>query len=158
MGSSVFASFASGEQAEDAVLARPPGTRGFVARTLSRHPLAAFVGLQVAVTLAGALVSVLVEGPRLAPAAPARFAGVVAFTGLAMTAGAFFVMNWGQRHTTAVRAALIFSLEPVAAALFSHFVGGEALSALDWVGGSLIVLGVVVGELGGALTAPPARA
>lgn len=41
-GSSVFASFASGEQAEDAVLARPPGTRGFVARTLSRHPLAAF--------------------------------------------------------------------------------------------------------------------
>jgi 4-diphosphocytidyl-2-C-methyl-D-erythritol kinase len=39
-GSSVFASFASGEQAEDAVLARPPGTRGFVARTLSRHPLA----------------------------------------------------------------------------------------------------------------------
>ncbi len=40
-GSSVFASFASGEQAESAVLARPPGTRGFVARTLSRHPLAA---------------------------------------------------------------------------------------------------------------------
>jgi len=41
-GSSVFASFASGEQAESAVLARPRGTRGFVARTLDRHPLAAF--------------------------------------------------------------------------------------------------------------------
>ena len=41
-GSSVFASFASGEHAESAVLARPPGTRGFVARTLARHPLAAF--------------------------------------------------------------------------------------------------------------------
>jgi len=40
-GSSVFASFASCEQAESAVLARPPGTRGFVARTLSCHPLAA---------------------------------------------------------------------------------------------------------------------
>jgi len=40
-GSSVFASFASGEQAQGAVLARPPGTRGFVARSLPRHPLAA---------------------------------------------------------------------------------------------------------------------
>ena len=41
-GSSVFASFASGEQACSAVLARLPGMHGFVARTLSRHPLAAF--------------------------------------------------------------------------------------------------------------------
>jgi 4-diphosphocytidyl-2-C-methyl-D-erythritol kinase len=41
-GSSVFASFASGEHAESAVLARLPGMRGFVARTLDRHPLAAF--------------------------------------------------------------------------------------------------------------------
>jgi len=41
-GSSVFASFASGELAHGAVLARPPGTRGFVARSLGRHPLAAF--------------------------------------------------------------------------------------------------------------------
>jgi len=40
-GSSVFASFASGEQAQGAVLARPPGTRGFVARSLARHPLTA---------------------------------------------------------------------------------------------------------------------
>ncbi len=39
-GSSVFASFASGELARDAVQARLPGMHGFVARTLSRHPLA----------------------------------------------------------------------------------------------------------------------
>jgi len=41
-GSAVFASFASGKLARDAVLATPPGMRAFVARTLSRHPLAAF--------------------------------------------------------------------------------------------------------------------
>ena len=75
-----------------------------------------------------------------------------------MTAGAFFVMNWAQRHTTAVRAALIFSLEPVAAALFSHFVGGEPLSTLDWLGGGLIVVGVAVGEVGGAFSSPVAPA
>jgi 4-diphosphocytidyl-2-C-methyl-D-erythritol kinase len=41
-GSAVFASFASGELARDAVLATPPGMQGFAARALSRHPLAAF--------------------------------------------------------------------------------------------------------------------
>lgn len=41
-GSAVFASFASGELARSAVAASPPGTRGFVARPLSRHPLAGF--------------------------------------------------------------------------------------------------------------------
>jgi drug/metabolite transporter (DMT)-like permease len=68
-----------------------------------------------------------------------------------MTAGAFFVMNWAQRHTTAVRAALIYSLEPLAAALFSHVYGGEPLGPMDWAGGGLIVLAVVAGEVGGAL-------
>jgi drug/metabolite transporter (DMT)-like permease len=116
-----------------------------------RHPLVPFVTVQVATTLAGALAAIPLEGVRLAPGALAHFAGVVAFTGVAMTGLAFFVMNWGQRHTTAVRAALIFSLEPVAAALFSHFYGGEPLGAPEVLGGALVVLGVVVGEVGGAL-------
>jgi 4-diphosphocytidyl-2-C-methyl-D-erythritol kinase len=41
-GSAVFGLFASIGEAEAAIAARPPGTRGFVARTLDRHPLAAF--------------------------------------------------------------------------------------------------------------------
>ena len=41
-GSAVFASFASGELARNAVLATPPGMQGFIARALARHPLAAF--------------------------------------------------------------------------------------------------------------------
>lgn len=133
----------------------------FTAEWSPRHALAPFVGTQVAVTFAGALLSMGVEGARLAPASPARFAAVVAFTGVIMTAGAFFVMNWGQRHTSAVRAALIFSLEPVTAALFSAWYWREPLGPFELTGGGLIVLGVVLGELGGALEArvtpaPPA--
>jgi 4-diphosphocytidyl-2-C-methyl-D-erythritol kinase len=41
-GSSVYALFASAGEAEAAVAARPPGMRGFVARTLACHPLASF--------------------------------------------------------------------------------------------------------------------
>jgi drug/metabolite transporter (DMT)-like permease len=121
----------------------------FIAEWSPRHPLALFTLLQVGVTAALAPLLFPLEPVRLAPT-PALWA-TVAFTGLVMTAGAFFLQNWAQRHTTAVRAALIFSLEPVAAALFSHFAGGEPLAALDWAGGGLIVLGVVAGEVGGAL-------
>jgi drug/metabolite transporter (DMT)-like permease len=123
-----------------------------------RHPLAPFVAVQVGVTLLGALASMAIEGPRLAPAAPPRFAAIVAFTGIAMTAVAFFVMNWAQRHTSAVRAALIYSLEPVTAALFSAWYWGEPLGPWELSGGGLIVLGVLLGELGGALEARPVPA
>jgi 4-diphosphocytidyl-2C-methyl-D-erythritol kinase len=41
-GGSVFAPFASDAEARAAVDARPPAMQGFVARTLARHPLAAF--------------------------------------------------------------------------------------------------------------------
>ena len=41
-GGCVFATFGSEEQARRAFEARPPGMAGFVARTLSRHPLADF--------------------------------------------------------------------------------------------------------------------
>jgi 4-diphosphocytidyl-2-C-methyl-D-erythritol kinase len=42
-GGGVFAPFSSEAEARAAVDGRPPSMRGFVARTLARHPLAAFV-------------------------------------------------------------------------------------------------------------------
>jgi drug/metabolite transporter (DMT)-like permease len=125
----------------------------FTGEWSSRHPLAPFVAVQVWVTFAGALLSLLVEAPELRPASPVRFGAVIAFTGLAMTAAAFFVMNWAQRHTTAVRTALIFSLEPVGAALFSAWYWREPLGPWELGGGALIVLAVVLGEVGGLLEA-----
>jgi len=118
-----------------------------------RHPLVPFTLAQVAVVLLGALLALPVEGARFDASRWPAFAGIVAFTGVCMTAGAFFVMNWAQRHTTAVRAALIFALEPVAAALFSWAVIGERLGQAGWWGGAVIVLGVAAGEVGGALEA-----
>ncbi len=124
----------------------------FTSEWSPRHQLVPFTLAQVSVGFAGALaVLVPLEGPRLDLSGAPAFVGTVVFTGVLMTAIAFLVMNWAQRHTTAVRAALVFSLEPVAAALFSHWYGGERLSRGDWVGGGLIVFGVVVGEAGAAL-------
>jgi drug/metabolite transporter (DMT)-like permease len=121
----------------------------FMSEWSPRHPLVPFTLVQVSVVLAGALLMIPIEGARLDPAGLPTFLGVIAFTGLVMTAGAIFVMNWAQRHTGAVRAALIYALEPVAAALFSQLVIGEELGVAGWIGGGLTVLGVLVGELSG---------
>lgn len=123
----------------------------FTSEWAPRHPVGPLTLLQVAVAFLGALALLPFEASYFRPEGTAVFAATVAFTGVFMTALGFFVQNWGQRYTTAVRAALIFSLEPVAAALFSHYYGGEVLRATDWVGGALIALGVVAGEVGGLI-------
>jgi drug/metabolite transporter (DMT)-like permease len=116
-----------------------------------RHPLLALTAVQVAVTFLGSLALLAFEPVRIVPSA--ELAGTVAFTGIVMTVGAFFVMNWAQRHTTAVRAAIIYAIEPPAAAVFSNLVTGEVLPPVGIAGGALILVGVLVAELGGALEA-----
>jgi len=79
------------------------------------------------------------------------FLGAVAFCGLFASAFAISVQTWGQARTTAVRAALIYSMEPVFAAVYSVALGYETLGVREWVGGGLIVAGVLMAELGGHL-------
>jgi drug/metabolite transporter (DMT)-like permease len=45
------------------------------------------------------------------------------------------------------RAALIFCFEPLFAALTSWLILGERLSVLQWSGGALILVGMVLAEL-----------
>jgi drug/metabolite transporter (DMT)-like permease len=116
-----------------------------------RHPLGALIFVQIAVTFLGSLVLLAFAPVSLVPSR--ELAGTVLFTSLVMTVAALFVMNWAQRRVNAVRAAIIYSLEPPSAALFSHLVTGEVLPALGIVGGVCIMLGVVVAEVGGALQA-----
>lgn len=79
------------------------------------------------------------------------FLGAVAFCGLCASALALCVQTWAQARTTAVRVALICSMEPVFTAVYSVGLGYETLGVREWVGGGLIVLGVLVAELGGLL-------
>jgi drug/metabolite transporter (DMT)-like permease len=68
-------------------------------------------------------------------------------TVLGATVAAFLLQSWGQRQTTATRAALIFALEPVFAGLASYFWLGERLNGRGWVGAGLVLLGVLLAEL-----------
>ena len=53
-----------------------------------------------------------------------------------------------QKGTTATRAALIFSAEPVVASFFAAIVISEHLSKMEWIGGLIIIAGIIYTETG----------
>ncbi|PLX40052.1 MAG: EamA/RhaT family transporter [Deltaproteobacteria bacterium] len=67
-------------------------------------------------------------------------------TAVFATTYAFWVQTTFQKWTTPTRAALIYTLEPVFAAVFSIWLLSEKLSTIGWIGGALIVCGMVVAE------------
>jgi len=70
-----------------------------------------------------------------------------AITAVFATAYAFWAMTTFQNRTTPTRAALIYTLEPVFAAIFSVWLAGDRLTAIGWAGGALIVFGMLVAEI-----------
>ena len=64
------------------------------------------------------------------------------------TALALFIQNRMQKDTTTVKAALIYAMEPVFAAVFSFILLGEVLGWLGILGGGLILSGMLCSEWG----------
>jgi drug/metabolite transporter (DMT)-like permease len=64
------------------------------------------------------------------------------------TAFALFIQNRMQKETTAVKASLIYAMEPVFAVIFSFLLLGEVLGWLGILGGGLILAGMLSSELG----------
>ena len=67
-------------------------------------------------------------------------------TAVFATVYAFWAMTTFQSLTTPTRAALIYTLEPVFAAIFSIWLAGDRLTAIGWAGGALIVIGMIFAE------------
>ena len=74
-------------------------------------------------------------------------AGVIAFLAVVPTLSAFFLQMNAQKHVAPMRVSLIFSLEPVFAALFAWTLGGELFRPIGAAGGALIVAAMAVSEL-----------
>lgn len=82
---------------------------------------------------------------RLEPSASLWFG--IFFTGVVASAVAIAAQAWSQTQLSAVRAAVIYSLEPVFAVLTAVAVGQGAPSASEVAGGALILLAVLISEL-----------
>jgi len=124
-----------------------------VGRYSLHHSVGALSFLQVATT---ALLSALAL-PILAIAgwqAP-RFDGskelflAIAITSVLATAVAFSAQVWAQRYTSPGHAAILFSLEPVFAALTSYIVVHERLGRRALAGAALVMMGILLSELKG---------
>jgi drug/metabolite transporter (DMT)-like permease len=72
---------------------------------------------------------------------------ILIYLALFGTVYTFFMQTAMQRFTTATRTALVFSMEPVFAALFAYLLAGETLGAWGWFGGSLIFSGMIIAEI-----------
>lgn len=94
--------------------------------------------------LGGTLLSPVLESPFLFW--DGLFAAYLLFTGVLATGVAFYVQNKAQQYTTPNRTALIFSLEPFFAALFAYWILGYALSGKEWLGGCLVLAGILISE------------
>jgi len=97
------------------------------------------VGVFAALTFGWAEKPFLVATPRLIMA--------LAITAVFATAISFALYTWAQGHTTATRAALIFSLEPVFAGLVAWIWAGEAWTGRALFGAALILAGIMAVEL-----------
>tara|TARA_Y100000994_G_C15467981_1_gene349733 strand:- start:41 stop:643 length:603 start_codon:yes stop_codon:yes gene_type:complete len=68
-------------------------------------------------------------------------------TGILATFVAIMFMVWAQTILGPNQTAVLLSLEPVFAALFSTFFAGEILGIYGWIGGMVVVLGVISSEI-----------
>lgn len=84
-----------------------------------------------------------------------RLVVAILVTAVLATGLAFSIQNWAQQYIPAAHTALIFTLEPVFAALFSWLITGEHLGSRALLGSGLILAGMVISEIWGASMPSP---
>jgi drug/metabolite transporter (DMT)-like permease len=112
---------------------------------LRDSPVLPLTGVELVTTALLSLASGLVEGKPLPPVTGGNVA-LLLYLGLLATAVTLWGQVYGQRSTTANRAAFLFALEPVFAVYFAWLVRSRAPSTLEWAGGALIVVAAIVAD------------
>ncbi|MEQ2130162.1 DMT family transporter [Caldanaerobacter subterraneus] len=97
------------------------------------------------VALLSGIVSLIFEKPFIPTSLDVW--GAIIITGVFATAFAFVAQNTMQAYTTATHTALIFSLEPVFAALAAYLIAGETMSIRAIIGGAFMLAGIILSEL-----------
>jgi drug/metabolite transporter (DMT)-like permease len=99
------------------------------------------------ITLASWVTGMAVDGTIMPASYSNTFILALVATVLFATVFAFWAQSSMQRFTTPAKTALIFTMEPLSAALFGYFYAGEILSPLQMLGGGLMIAGVLYAEL-----------
>ncbi|MBN1458182.1 MAG: DMT family transporter [Armatimonadetes bacterium] len=115
-------------------------------RTAPAHDAVPLAFWQILTTaILSAVLLGMSEVPRL-PLTPWTLSALL-ITGVLATAVAFAVQMWAQRRTSANHVAIIFTAEPVFAAVFAWAIQGEVLGLSGLLGGGLIIAGILAAQL-----------
>jgi len=106
----------------------------------------AFTIIQLATVTVASLIAGLLGNASWASPTPSTWFAA-GFTGILGTAAAFAIQTSMQRFTSPTHTALIFTGEPVFAALFGALIANEVLTMRNIAGGILIIAGTVLSEI-----------
>ena len=115
---------------------------GLALMTLSETLKPAFLAV-VGVVIS--VLSVFLETPALPGTAKVWAASL--FLGIVCSGVCLVIQSVFQRHTTASRASLIFTLEPVFSAIFAFFLLGERIGVRGYLGAALMLASLVLVEV-----------
>jgi drug/metabolite transporter (DMT)-like permease len=112
-----------------------------------RHPTLPLVAIQL---LTMAVLSLIWAGPTLLGevGAIATHANALLYLGLVVTATPIWTQALAQRWVASYEAALLYTLEPVFAALFSLWLLGETLGLRGLLGAGLILMAMTLSQKG----------
>jgi drug/metabolite transporter (DMT)-like permease len=131
----------------------------FVGHYSPRHSVGALSFIQVAttalLTLGTMPIMALLRWERVQMDWSPALLTAILITALLATAVCFSVQVWAQQYTTATHTAIIFSLEPVFAAITAYFLTSERLNRRALEGALLILAGILLAELKGPAQAAP---
>ncbi len=117
-----------------------------VGRFAAEIPALAFASVQLAVVGVCSAAGALLFEPLVGLSDGTVWMAVVV-TVLVATTIPFWVQAAGQRHVPPTRAAIIFTGEPVFAALFGIWIQNDPVTAAGAIGAALILSGMLVAEL-----------
>jgi len=92
------------------------------------------------------LMALFFEIPEIHLSYPYNVWWGIVLTGIFATALAFYMQNRFQRYSTATKTAIIFSGEPIFAAIFAYLLLGEKVGLIAWIGGLLIIFGMIISQ------------
>ena len=79
-------------------------------------------------------------------AALRRYAPNLIYLGVVATAAIISLQTWGQSHSSANEAAVIYAFEPGCAAIFGYFWLGETMAWTGLAGATLLISGMIVSQ------------
>jgi drug/metabolite transporter (DMT)-like permease len=126
----------------------------YLGRAAQRFPFAQIVVLEIASCAVWMWISIPIFERGAFMRMSSSMMISIGVTALLGTVAAFIVQGWAQQFTPPTHTALIFALEPVFAGVTSYVVVHERLGTRGGIGAALILAGVLISELLGAVQHP----